>query len=363
MAMSGGVDSSVAAALLLAQGYEVIGLHMKLYQGPEQERRSKSCCALDEALDARNLCERLGIPFYVLDFQKEFHQTVIEYFVKEYLEARTPNPCVRCNQKIKSKFLLEKAEDLDCDLLATGHYAKIQRHPETGILQMIRPADRQKDQTYFLYGIEAAELPRLRFPLADYLKPSVRKIARNLCMASADKPDSQEICFVSNDYRDFLQKTMNSQPQSGDFINTDGVILGKHQGLAYYTIGQRRGLGISASEPYYVIALDKAKNQVVLGKEKEMYSSYVVVNQVNWVSIPPIQQPICALVKLRYSHTGAKASLIPDPSGTITIHLDIPQKAVSPGQAAVFYQDDILLGGGCIESCVPYQIQKTNTQL
>ncbi|MBF0240273.1 MAG: tRNA 2-thiouridine(34) synthase MnmA [SAR324 cluster bacterium] len=348
MAMSGGVDSSVAATLLKEQGYEIIGLHMKLYHGPDSQRQ-KSCCSLDEAMDARAVCHRLDIPFYVIDFQEEFQTHVIDYFINEYTNGRTPNPCVKCNQNIKSRYLLQKADELECDYLATGHYAKIVKNPESGRLQLVKPADLLKDQTYFLYGIQSSELHRLLFPLQDYVKTDVRGIADQWKLASAFKPDSQEICFVSDDYRQFLQKHWTTQPEPGNFVNTEGKLLGTHKGLPFYTVGQRRGLGVSAEKPYYVIRLDQKNNQVVLGQENQLYAQTVHVQQVNWVSIDPLQAPVCANVKLRYSHQGSEATLIPLSEDTLRIELHAPAKSVTPGQAAVFYQDDVLLGGGWIE--------------
>ncbi|MGK5093735.1 tRNA 2-thiouridine(34) synthase MnmA [Deltaproteobacteria bacterium TL4] len=350
MAMSGGVDSSVAAALLKQQGFEVIGLHMKLYHGPVEDIRSKSCCSLDEALDARTICSRLEIPFYVIDFQEEFQENVIQYFIREYSQGRTPNPCVMCNKNIKSKFLLEKAEELECDYLATGHYARIQRCPSTRRLQLCKPADLSKDQTYFLFGLPSKELDRFLFPLSDYVKSNVRQIAADIGFASANKPDSQEICFVPNDYREFLSQQMPSAPIPGEFINVSGQVIGQHQGLPFYTIGQRRGLGLSRNEPYYVIRLDQQKNQIVVGDESDLYAKTVWVSNPNWLSIDPIQAPVKATVKLRSAHRGAPATLFPTAQGEIRIELETPERAVTPGQAAVFYQEAILLGGGWIEN-------------
>jgi len=267
MAMSGGVDSSVAAALLKEQGHEVIGLHMKLYHGPENESRQKSCCSLDEAIDARSACHRLDIPFYVLDYQKEFRETVIDYFINEYSNGQTPNPCVMCNKKIKSDLLLKKVDELDCEFLATGHYARVYNNPENGRPQLARPQDLRKDQTYFLHGIPADELPRLMFPLAEIIKPEVRKIAGKLNLSAAKKPDSQEICFVPKDYRTFLKQEMKTAPVPGEFISLSGDVLGEHAGLPFYTIGQRRGLGLSDTTPYYVVKIDKDKTELCWAKK------------------------------------------------------------------------------------------------
>ena len=348
MAMSGGVDSSVAAVLLKEQGHEVIGLHMKLYHGPENETRPKSCCSLDEAIDARAACHRLNIPFYVLDCQKEFRDSVINYFVEEYSRGNTPNPCVMCNKEIKSNLLLKKVDELDCDYLATGHYAKIRFNPLIRRQQLIRPQDLRKDQTYFLHSIPADELHRLMFPLADIIKPEVRKIARKLNLSAANKPDSQEICFVPKDYRNFLKQELNEVPEHGEFISVSGEVLGEHLGLPFYTIGQRRGLGLSDSTPYYVVKIDKVKNRIVLGKEEDLYSKTIFVSRMNWLSISPPKEQLHVTAKLRYSHQGVTASVFPESDNKFRLELDVPERAVTPGQAAVFYQDEILLGGGWI---------------
>ena len=348
MAMSGGVDSSVAAVLLKEQGHEVIGLHMKLYHGPENETRPKSCCSLDEAIDARAACHRLNIPFYVLDCQKEFRESVIDYFVEEYSRGNTPNPCVMCNKEIKSYLLLKKVDELDYDYLATGHYAKIRFNPLIRRQQLIRPQDLRKDQTYFLHSIPADELHRLMFPLADIIKPEVRKIAGKLNLSAANKPDSQEICFVPKDYRNFLKQELNEVPEPGEFISVSGEVLGEHLGLPFYTIGQRRGLGLSDSTPYYVVKIDKGKNRIVLGKEEDLYSKTIFVSRVNWLSISPPKEQLHVTTKLRYSHQGVAASVFPESDNKVRLELDVPERAVTPGQAAVFYQDEILLGGGSI---------------
>lgn len=350
IAMSGGVDSSVAAALLKDKGYEVIGLHMKLYRGPENEIRNKSCCSIDETLDARLACHRLGIPFYALDYQQEFRESVINYFIEGYSSGNTPNPCVMCNKKIKSSLLLRKAAELDCEHLATGHYARICLNPDTGSSQLSRPQDLRKDQTYFLHGIPSGDLPRLMFPLSELTKTEVRKIARKLKLSAANKPDSQEVCFVPKDYRKFLKYELNGTPLPGDFTSISGEVLGEHQGLPFYTIGQRRGLGLSDTTPYYVVKIDKEHNRIVLGKEDDLYSKTISVSSVNWVSISAPETPLSASVKLRSVHHGAIATLIPESGNKVRLELENPERAVTPGQAAVFYQKNILLGGGWIDS-------------
>jgi tRNA-specific 2-thiouridylase len=349
MAMSGGVDSSVAAALLRKRGHEVIGLHLKLYDRPDATRRIKSCCSLDEALDARLICERLEIPFYVLDFQDDFQSNVIDYFVREYSMGRTPNPCVMCNRTVKSELLLKKADELDCEYLATGHYAKILK-ADTGQIELHRPRDRKKDQTYFLHGIPNHQLQRLIFPLQDHIKSEVRLIAEKLHLDSATKPDSQEICFIDDDYRQFLKAQNSITENPGNFVNFEGKILGKHRGIPFYTIGQRRGLGISDSTPWYVVALNVDANQVVLGKREDLFFNDVQVTDINWLIAPPTE-PREVLVQLRYSHRGCEAMLTPLKTDHAILHLPQSERAVTAGQAAVFYEGDRVLGGGWIKSC------------
>lgn len=351
LAMSGGVDSSVAVAILKEQGHEVIGIHMKLHDSAPEERRDKSCCSLDDTLDARSVCSLFDIPFYVVDFRDEFKENVIDYFVQEYVDGRTPNPCVMCNKTIKNQFLLEKADELDCDYLATGHYARISQNQKTGKLQIRKPHDLRKDQTYFLFGTPQYELSRLLFPLADYTKPQVREIATKHGLISAKKPDSQEICFVPQNYRDFISGQLVNPPTPGNFVTTSGEVLGQHKGIPFYTIGQRRGLNISGTNPYYVIRIDKEKNEVVLGTTEETFINKLDVSEVNWVSIDPIQEETHITVKLRYAHKGAKAKVIPLSDNEVKIILDEPERAATPGQAAVFYDQDVLLGGGWINSC------------
>ena len=349
MAMSGGVDSSVAAALLKEKGYQVIGIHLKLYQGPETTKKNKSCCSLDEALDARLICERLEIPFYVLDFQEDFQSNVIDYFVNEYALGRTPNPCVMCNRTVKGELLLKKADELDCELLATGHYAKIFKD-DTGKIELHRPRDRKKDQTYFLHGIPYYQLQRLIFPLQDHIKSEVRLIAKKLKLDSASKPDSQEICFIDKDYRQFIGAQNFITENPGNFINLDGKVLGKHRGVPFYTIGQRRGLGISDSTPWYVVAINVDENQVVLGKRENLLFNEVQVKDINWLIEPP-QEPREVMVQLRYSHRVCEAILKPLATDQAILHLHFSERAVAAGQAAVFYEGDRVLGGGWIVSC------------
>jgi len=350
MAMSGGVDSSVAAALLKKQGHEVIGLHMKLYHGPSNEFRNKSCCSIDESIDARSTCYRLGIPFYVIDYQKEFREMVVDYFVKEYEKGQTPNPCVMCNKKIKTDLLLKIVDELDCDFLATGHYARILKNKKNGIFQLARARDLKKDQTYFLYGMKGIDMKRIIFPLENEIKANVRKLARKMNLKTAKKPDSQEICFIKKDYKIFLKQEFVNEPKPGEFLNLSGKVLGIHNGIPFYTIGQRRGIGISNITPLYVVRIDKEKNRIFLGNENDLYSQNILVTEVNWVSILPPNKPISVTAKIRNMHEGSAAKIFPKSNNEVRVEFEVPQRAVTPGQSAVFYQNNILLGGGIINN-------------
>lgn len=354
IAMSGGVDSSVAAALLLEEGWEVVGVHMKLHEAPEGERRNKSCCSVDDALDARQVCARLGIPFYVLDYVDVFRERVIDYFVNAYRAGLTPNPCVMCNQTVKNALLLRQVREFGCDYLATGHYAHIMPGPEGEAPVLVRPADRRKDQTYFLFGTPREELPWLRFPLAHLDKPQVRAVAERHGFITWDKPDSQEVCFVPRDTGAFLQGMMkDAPPLPGPFVNRSGEVLGTHRGLPFYTVGQRRGLGLSAPNPVYVLALRPERNEVVLGEENELLGSSLRATGVNWVSREAPSESIEATVKVRYAHEGTPATITPaeDSQDATAVRVDFhePVRAIAPGQAAVFYAGDVLLGGGWIQ--------------
>ena len=347
IAMSGGVDSAVAAALLVHQGHEVVGVHMKLNTLAEVEKHNKACCSLEDSLDARQVCARLGIPFYVLNFAEVFQREVIDYFVETYQQGQTPNPCVMCNHTIKSDLLLAAVQEFGCDYLATGHYARITRHGETGEYELRRPRDLRRDQTYFLFGTSRRILPYLLFPLADYEKPEAREIAEGLELAPWNKPDSQEVCFVPKDYRDFLRPRLGGMPP-GDFVDKAGQVLGRHRGLACYTIGQRRGLGLSGEHSYYVVRLDASRNVVVLGAQEELYCSTMRVRDANWVSCLPPEAPFSARVKVRYADPGTPATITPTTSEECRVRFETPVRAITPGQAAAFYQDDLLLGGGWI---------------
>lgn len=349
VAMSGGVDSSVAAALLVEQGLEVVGVNLKLNDLPDSEKHNKACCSLDDTLDARQVCGRLGIPFYVLDFVEPFGRQVIDYFVQSYAQGRTPNPCVMCNRTIKSRLMLDAVREFGCEYLASGHYAAIRQNPDSGDYEIARPRDRRRDQTYFLAGTGRSALPHLLFPLADLEKPKVRELAEKMGFLSWAKPDSQEVCFVPRDYRDFIaQKSGAGQTRPGEFQDRGGNVLGRHTGLTAYTVGQRRGLGVGGAEPSYVLELDAARNVVVLGREEELDATGLEAVEVNWVSRPAPRAPIQVVAQVRYAHQPATALVEPEGDGRARVTFAQPVRAIAPGQAVAFYDGEVLLGGGWI---------------
>lgn len=347
VAMSGGVDSSIAAALLKEAGFEVIGVTMQLWPDdrPPGERPG-GCCGIDAIERARRAAARLEIPHYVMDFREAFAETVIADFCAEYQRGRTPNPCIRCNQFLKFDRLLQKARELDADFLATGHYARIEESP--GGYRLLKAVDRTKDQSYFLYTLGQAELVHLKFPLGNWRKTEVRAKAAGLGLATATAPESQDICFIEDgNYRNFLEKHAASL-LPGDIVDTESNILGKHRGLAGYTIGQRHGLGLGTNQPLYVIRLDVANNRLVVGTSDKLLSRYLLADHLRWVSgRPPAQTTVKA--KMRYRAAEAEAELKLDNDRALVIFKE-PQKAVTPGQAVVFYHGEELLGGGIIES-------------
>ena len=340
LGMSGGVDSSVAAIILKEQGYEIIGITMKLYE-------KENNCNTSTDSDAKMVCDKLGIQHYTLNFEEEFKKDVIQNFVCEYENARTPNPCVECNKYLKFGLMYKKALELGCNYIATGHYAKIE-YAEKFNQYVIKKSDEEnKDQTYFLYGIPREALSHILFPLQNLkTKQETRKIAEEYGMNIAHKKDSQEICFIENDdYKSFLKKYIKEKP--GNIVLQNGQILGKHEGLTKYTIGQRKGLGISYKEPLYVVNLDKEKNEVVVGTEKQLYSKELYANGLNWLVFDKLQEEIKCYAKIRYRAKAAKAKIIPM-EDKIKVEFEEPQRAITKGQSVVFYDNDILLGGGKI---------------
>ncbi|MFO1476157.1 MAG: tRNA 2-thiouridine(34) synthase MnmA [Verrucomicrobiota bacterium] len=346
--MSGGVDSSATAALLLEQGYEVVGITLKLWPQDCVSRAEDKCCGPQAVSDARAVCDRLGIPYYLIDESAEFQDRVIRYFADEYKAGRTPNPCVLCNQTLKFGRLIERAERLGAELIATGHFARLERR-EDGRVLLRRGRDLKKDQSYFLFSLRQDQLARALFPLGDMTKTDTRDVARHCKLKTADKEESMEICFVpDNDYGAFLEKAGLAERHRGEIVDLQGRVLGHHEGIEFYTIGQRRGLGISSPQPLYVIELDAAANRVVVGPEGALERSDFEVARCNWIPFDHPPEELQAMVKIRHNHPGAMCRLAPGANGRMRVSLDVPQRAITPGQAAVFYQDDLVLGGGWI---------------
>jgi tRNA-uridine 2-sulfurtransferase len=352
LAMSGGVDSSVSACLLADEGYDVVGLFMRTGahdDAPATSNKIRGCCSAIDAADARRVADRLGIPFYSLNFSEEFGR-IKDYFADEYLRGRTPNPCVVCNTWLKFGKLWEYAESVDAEFIATGHYAQI-LPDAAGRPGLFRGADLTKDQSYFLFGIRPDLLPRILMPVGHLQKERVRQLATEYRLPLAQKPDSQEICFVpSGNYQDFLQKHRpNRQESAGDVVDPAGNKLGQHAGLSHYTIGQRKGLGLAFGEPRYVVELKTETNQVVIGPRELLAQDRLEAERVNWLIEPEPSESIRADVKIRYLHQPAAANIRPRDQGEIEIAFDTPQQAVTPGQAVVFYRNAQVLGGAWIK--------------
>lgn len=352
VAMSGGVDSSVAAALLHEQGYDVLGVTLQLW-GKEvcASGGTRLCCSVRDAMDAKAVAKRLGIRHEVLELVETFRDKVIGYFVDSYRDGLTPNPCVACNDHIKFGSLLERADALGSELLATGHYARIAHDAQRGRHTLRRAADPSKDQSYVLFNLTQAQLQRSRFPIGELSKPQVRQIARSLGFDTADKPDSQDICFVRDGNKDgFLRRELGAEATPGPITDAQGRVLGTHRGLLGYTIGQREGIGLALGRPVYVIGMDRPANRLIVGSREELLSRALTAERVNWISIDAPHTPIRASVKIRSRHEGAPATLTQTPDGTTRVEFDEPQPAVTPGQAAVFYDGEVVLGGGWISA-------------
>ena len=344
-AMSGGVDSAAAALLLLQAGCDVTGVTLRLHGFRD---RPGLCGSADEIGTARSVAAALGIPHVVLDLSERFRERVMDRFVSEYVRGRTPNPCVDCNREIKFGALLDWALDQGADAMATGHYARVRFDGALGRWQLLRGADRRKDQTYFLYQLTQHQLSHLLLPAGDYEKPALRALAAAHGLSNAQRADSQDICFVPDgDYVSFLRQ-QGAELVPGDFVDAAGRVLGRHKGLPCYTLGQRKGLGVSAGAPLYVLAKDPARNAVVLGADSALYTSELTAERVNWLSIPAPDGPLSVTARTRYSQREAAAHVEPLPGGRARVVFRDPQRAVTPGQAVVFYDGDLVLGGGTI---------------
>jgi tRNA-uridine 2-sulfurtransferase len=348
LGMSGGVDSSVTGYLLREQGYEVVGVTMKVWPQDCISRAEDKCCGPQAVADARGVAHSLGIPHYVVDEADQFEQTVINYFASEYQAGRTPNPCVMCNEKLKFGNLWGKAQALGCDYIATGHYAIIEQHAERAVLR--KGVDPRKDQSYFLFSLRQPQLRRAMTPLGKMLKPQIREIAHSLGLRVADKIDSQEICFVpGNDYKAFLRSHLGENKfHRGEIYDVDGNFVAEHEGIELFTIGQRKGLPGGSARPRYVVDLDPETNRVIVGDVDDLVVDEFEIDRVNWIELNRSNQVADVTVKIRYSHPGTAATLTPLENGRARIRLHESQKAVTPGQAAVFYDGDLVLGGGWI---------------
>lgn len=349
--MSGGVDSSVTALLLKAKGYDVIGVTMNVWQrDPDTKYCEKSCCALGAVNDARLVANKLDIPYYVLNFKDDFKKNVIDYFVDDYIHGKTPNPCIACNRYVKFETLLKKAITVfDAQYIATGHYAKVDYNEETKRYFLRESVTMAKDQTYALYNLTQEQLSHIIMPLGDYNKDEVRQIARENELVNANKHDSQEICFIEdNNYAKFIIEKYGYVPKKGNIVDMNGKILGKHNGIIHYTIGQRRGLGLSFDKPMYVIKLDAKKNEVVLGEEKYLFSNSLICTKPNFMPFEKLEHSINVQAKVRYSAKKSNAVITSLENGDVEVKFEQPQRAITPGQAVVFYDNDIVVGGGTI---------------
>jgi tRNA-uridine 2-sulfurtransferase len=359
VAMSGGVDSSVVAAMMSRSGRKVAGFTMQLWNqrrlpSIQTEAATGRCCSLDDVYDARAVAQHLGLPFYVVNFEKRFEERVVRPFIDEYLAGRTPIPCTLCNNYVKFDHFLEMAEGIGAHEIATGHYARIDYNEESGRYELKQGADPAKDQTYFLFGLTQQQLARTTFPLGHLLKPQVRALAQEYGLTVASKNDSQEICFVPNgDYASFIDAYFEEQgiapaTTKGHIADKNGRVLGEHSGVHQFTVGQRKGLGIASGEPLYVIATEPASQTVIVGSNDDLLRDSCVTKDVNWISIPSLREPVRAQVKIRNKHVPAPATLYPL-GDRVEVRFTEKQRAVTPGQAAVFYQSDVVLGGGWID--------------
>ncbi|MGH7453767.1 MAG: tRNA 2-thiouridine(34) synthase MnmA [bacterium] len=359
VAMSGGVDSSVAAALLHEHGYRVVGITLNLWDyhaSGGNVNLESGCCSIDTMADARAVCHKLGVPHYVSDFREIFDRSVQQNFIDEYFTGRTPNPCVRCNTFIKWGALLQQTEDIGASFLATGHYGRTRFNAATKRWDLMRAADEQKDQSYALWGVRQEALARTIFPLGELTKPEVREIARSLGLKTAEKKESQEICFIpDNDYRRYLRERAPetvAKIGAGEFVDVNGQRVGTHEGFPFYTVGQRKGLGLALGRPIFISAIDADSNTIVVGDDEDLRHSDFLATSVNWGALhcPPDGTPISC--KIRYRDSGTPAILLEAGPHRIHVHFESPQRAITPGQSAVFYDGEVVVGGGVIEQVI-----------
>lgn len=348
--MSGGVDSSVAAYLLKQAGYEVIGVTMQIWQDEDTEVQEESggCCGLSAVDDARRVAFALDIPYYVMNFKNEFKSAVIDYFAEEYTKGNTPNPCIACNRYVKWESLLKRSLDIGADFIATGHYARVVKLPN-GRYTLKKSATAEKDQTYALYNLSQFQLSHTLMPVGEYTKDEIRQIAKGINLRVANKPDSQEICFIpDNDYAKFITEYSGESPKEGNFVTSDGRIIGKHKGIIHYTVGQRKGLNLAMGHPVFVLAIRPETNEVVIGNGDEVYSNKLYAGNLNFMSIEDLDGEMVVNAKIRYSHKGSKCTIRKIDADTVECIFEEPQRAVTPGQAVVFYDGDYVVGGGTI---------------
>lgn len=349
VAMSGGVDSSVAAALLAGAGYEVVGITMSLFQSVCQIKNPRNCCSLQAFEDAYEVAKKIGIPYHALDLKEEFEKEVINYFIEEYIQGKTPNPCIKCNEKIKFGTLLNKAKELEADYVATGHYSQIEYDKDKEYYLLKKGRDLKKDQSYVLFSLQQEQLQHILLPLGRYTKEDIRKKAKELGLSVHNKPESQEICFIpDNNYHNFFQDR-GTMSRVGPILDKQGKEIGEHKGIYFFTIGQRKGLGKAFGKPLYVIEIDKNKNALIVGEKEDLFRDELIASKVSWISKNPPLRPITVKAKIRYTHKEATASVAPLSNGQVKVKFIKPQLSITPGQAVVFYQDDLVLGGGWID--------------
>lgn len=349
LGMSGGVDSSVAAYLLKKQGYEVIGAIMQVWQEDEYYQDMEGgCCSLSAVDDARRVAQRLDIPFYVFNFRDKFKEGVIDYFIDEYMEGRTPNPCIMCNKLIKYEYFMTKAKEIDCDYIATGHYAKVGKLNDRYLL--VRADDSRKDQTYALYNATQEHLGHMLMPCGDYTKDEIRAIGKEIGLAVHNKKDSEEICFIpDNNHGEYIKRMREGQVKPGKFVDKNGKVLGEHKGIVFYTIGQRKGLGVAFGKPVYVTDIIPWNNQVVLGDEEDIFKTELLAKDINLIPFDVLNQAMRVKAKIRYSGTPCDATIYPVEDMRIKVIFDEKQRAMTKGQSVVFYDGNVVVGGGVIE--------------